>query len=165
MPGGAADDAAAGGGVAGGEQEISSLSAAVQRAVDAAGPGGGGLVQRVAARLFSDELQGTIAKFLDNNACHFADLTPAHIASGENQLAWWSSYERFMALFDTSLEEVVAAEGATPAEFAALAADEASLTEDERCVIALLHASSDYKAFLELMYDEVEEKREALGEA
>jgi hypothetical protein len=156
MPSSAAA-AAAGGGA--GEQEISALSAAVQRAVDAAGPGGGGLVQRVAARLFSDELQGVIAKFLDNNAALFKDLTPAHIASGENKLEWWSAYERFMALFDRSLEEVVAAEGGSAAEFAALAADEAKLTEDERCVIDLLRASSDYTAFLELMYDEVEEKR------
>ena len=122
-------------------------------------------MQRVAARLFSDELQGTIEKFFDNNTAAFADLTPADIASGENKLVWWDGYQRFMALFDTSLEEVVVAEGGTAAEFAALAADESRLTEDERCVIDLLHASSDYKAFLEIMYDAVEEKRGALGEA
>lgn len=158
------DDDAAGGGGGDGELEISSLSAAVQRAVAAAGPGGGGLVQRVAARLFSDELQGQIEKFLDNQAPLFAGLTPDHIAAGENQLEWWSSYERFIKLFDTSLEEVVVAEGGTAEEFAKLAEDESKLTEDERCVIDLLRASSDYKAFLEIMYDAVEERREALGE-
>ena len=146
-----------GGGSGADADEIETLSAAVQRAVDG---GGGGLVQRVAARLFSDELQTTVEKFLDNQVEHFRDLTPAHIAAGENKLEWWDAYQRFIALFDRSLDEVVAAEGGTAAEFATLCEDESKLSEDERAVIDLLRASSDYSAFLQLMYDEVESKQE-----
>ena len=139
--------------------DVEALSAAVQRAVDA-DKGGGGLVQRVAARLFSDDLQATVHKFLDNQCAHFMDLTPEHIAAGENQLAWWESYQKFIALFDTSLDELVVAEGGTVAEFAALCADESKLTEDEVTVLDLLRASSDYPSVLQLMFDECEERRE-----
>ena len=144
-----------GGGSGADADEIETLSAAVQRAVDG---GGGGLVQRVAARLFSDELQTTVEKFLDNQVEHFRDLTPAHIAAGENKLEWWDAYQRFIALFDRSLDELVAAEGGTPEEFERLCEDESRLSEDERMVLELLRASSEYTAFMQLMYDEVEDR-------
>jgi hypothetical protein len=138
--------------------ELEALSASVQRSLEQESFGGAGLVQRVAARLFSDDLQSTVEKFVDNNVQHFTTLTPEQIAAGENQLRWWSSYQSFIALFDRSLDELVAAEGGTPEEFARLCEDESRLSEDERMVLELLRASSEYTAFLQLMYDEVEDR-------
>jgi hypothetical protein len=143
------------------EKDIESLSSAVQRSIDLNGGGGGkvGLLERVATRLFSDDLQGVVEKFLDNHVSLFQELTPAHIESGENTLEWWDAYQRFIALFDKSLEEIVKEEGGTIEEFAKLAEDEKNLSEDEKIVIELLQASSEYTSFLNLMYDEVQDRK------
>ena len=138
--------------------DVEQLSAAAQRAA-AAAPGGGGLVQRVAARLFSDEFESTVEKFMDGTVQHFADLTLEHIESGENRLEWHAEYERFTAAFESILDEAIAAEGGSAEEFAKIAGDEASLSEDERAVLDLLRASSEYSYFLRLVYDEVQERR------
>jgi hypothetical protein len=144
------------------DKDIESLSSAVQRSIDLNGGGGGGkvgLLERVATRLFSDDLQGVVEKFLDNHVSLFQELTPAHIESGENTLEWWDAYQRFIALFDKSLEEIVKEEGGTIEEFAKLAEDEKNLSEDEKIVIELLQASSEYTSFLNLMYDEVQDRK------
>lgn len=140
------------------DTDIEALSSAVQRSVDLNG-GKGGLLERVAARLFSDDLQGVVEKFLDNHVDLFNELTLAHIEAGENRLEWYDAYNRFIALFDQSLEDIVSDEGGSVEEFAKLAADAEKLSEDERIVIELLQASSEYESFLNLMYDEVQDRK------
>jgi hypothetical protein len=139
-------------------EDIEALSSAVQRSVDLNG-GKGGLLERVAARLFSDDLQGVVEKFLDNHVNLFTELTLEHIEAGENRLEWYDAYQRFIALFDHSLEEIVNDEGGSVEEFAKLAADADKLSEDEKVVIELLQASAEYESFLNLMYDEVQDRK------
>lgn len=100
--------------------DAATLTASVLRGVESGSMPS--VIQRVAARFFKDDFQATVEKFIDNNVGLFMELTEDQIDAGENKLEWHDAYERFIGVFDESLEEYVTAEGCELPEFFELCA-------------------------------------------
>ena len=100
--------------------------------------------------LWSDELQSSLDSFSTNHAPMFADATGVE---GEQKLEWTQAHLDFQQLFEFQLEQFVATQSFSQAEFVAACQDALDHGDWANCkgLVEVVLSMSTYEYFVRMM--------------